>query len=209
MLSQGQVGPITSTADGVQVALRTGKLGEQIVSELHGRYYETCYRRALFAAANQAATVTTVGLATTYTGLCLSNPLGSSINISILKAAAAFPVAPAAAIVVGLMVGYNAGTNVTHTTPSTTLRSNFVGVGAAPVGLVDTAATLPTAPTLQKVMGIVGTGAITVYGGIPAIEEDFEGNIILPPGAYCAFYTSAASAASGFFGSFKWEEIPV
>lgn len=209
MLSQGQVGPISNTADGVQVAMRAGKLGEQIVSELHGRYYETCYRRALFGAANQAATVTTVGLATTYTGLVLSNPVGSSVNLSIIKVAAAFPVAPAAAIVVGLMVGYNAGTNVTHTTPSTTLRSNFVGVGNAPVGLVDTAATLPTAPTLQKVMGVVGTGAITVYGGIPAIEEDFDGSIILPPGAYAAIYTSAASAASGFFGSLKWEEVPV
>ena len=201
MLSQGQVGPITSTSDGVQVALRAGRLGDQIISELHPRYYEECYRRAVFSAANQTATVTSVALATTYTGLVLSNPVGSSVNLVLIKTAAAFPVAPAAAVVVGLMLGYNAGTNVTHTTPVTP-RSNFIGVGASPVGLVDAAATLPTAPTLQKVMGIVGTGAITTYGGINAVEEDFEGSIILPPGAYAAIYTSAASAAAGFFGRF-------
>jgi hypothetical protein len=208
MLSQGQVGPIATTADGVQVAMRAGRLGEQIVSELHPRYYETCFRRAVFSAANQAATVTTVGLATTYTGLILCNPVGSSVNLAIMKVAAAFPVAPAAVVVVGLMLGYNAGTNVTHTTPVTP-RSNFFGVGAAPVGLTDVAATMPTAPTLQKVMGTVGTGAVTTFGGITAIEDDFEGSIILPPGAYAAIYTSAASGAAGFFGSFNWEEVPV
>jgi hypothetical protein len=208
MLSQGQVGPISNAADGVQVAFRQGKLGEQIMSELHGRYYESCYRRAQFNAANQAGQVTTVGLATTYTGLVLSNPIGSGINLVLEKVGVAFPVAVAAGLVYGLMVGYNSGTAVTHTTPSTTLRSNFVGVGAAPVGLVDTVATLPTAPTVSHVFGAIGTAAITAPMTLPTCFYDLEGSVILPPGAYAAIYTSAASGAAGMFGSFTWEEVP-
>lgn len=208
MLSEAKVGPPSTLTDGVNAALRTGRQGDQIVSELHGRYYETCYRRNLFHAANQTGVATTVGLATTYTGLCLSNPVGSAVNLVIVKVGASFPVAVAAGLTVGLMVGYNAGTNVTHTTPSTTLRSCFVGVGAAPVGLVDTACTFPTAPTLAKVMGTIGTAAITAISMESAISEDFEGSIILPPGGYAAIFTSAASGALGFLGSIKWEEVP-
>ena len=50
MLVQKQVGPLATTASitpGVQVNGRAGNMGEDIVSELHGRYYEGTYRRAL------------------------------------------------------------------------------------------------------------------------------------------------------------------
>lgn len=209
MLSQGQVGPLTNTADGVQVPLRTGKLGDQISSLLHGAYYESAYRRAQFMAANQTGVATTVGLATTYTGLCLSNPVGSSVNLVIQKVGIAFPVAVAAGLVYGLMVGYHAATNVTHTTPSTTLRNGFVGVGAAPVGLVDTAATLPIAPTVACIFGAVGTAAVTAPATMPPAVYDMDGSIVLPPGAFCALFTSAASGALGMLGSINWEEVPV
>ncbi len=207
MLSQGQVGPITSTADGVQVALRAGKLGEQIVSELHARYYETNYRRALMTAANQSGQTTSVGFATTYTGLCLSNPLGSGVNLVLTKVDVAFSIVPAAVMAVGVMTGYNGSTNVTHTTPGTP-RSQFFGAGAVGAGLVDTAATLPTAPVLNTLLGSMGTAAITAVSEMPAFSRDLEGTIILPPGAYAAIYTSSASGASGLWASFSWEEVP-
>lgn len=203
MLSQGQVGPISSTADGVQVALRAGKQGDQIVSELHGRYYESAYRRAQFLAANQAAQATSAALATTYTGLCISNPVGSSINVVLEKVGITLAAAPAAIAPIGLMVGYNASTNVTHTA-AVTPRNSFVGVGAAPVALVDSSATLPTAPTVAvALMG--GFTAAALPGTGPALV-DLEGAIILPPGAYAAIYT--LTATSGIF-SFQWEETPV
>lgn len=211
MLSQGQVGPIASTADGIQVALRAGKLGEQIVSELHPRYYETAYRRNMFGGANQVASVTSANLLTAaaYTGLVLSNPTGSSVNLVLSKVSASFPVTPAAAIVVGLAVGYNASAN--HTTPvAGTLGNNFVGVGAAPVGLIATSvATLSAVQTIRKIMGTVGTGALTTFGAVLAIEEDFEGSVILPPGAFCTIYTSTAANTAGFLGSYHWEEVPI
>lgn len=210
MIIQGQVGPSATTASlapSSQPVMRLGNMGDQIVSELHGKYYETTYRRNMFFGGIVGQT-TTVGLATTYTGLCLSNPIGSPVNIVITQAGYAFLVAFAAASSVGIMTGYNSGTNVTHTTP-VTVRSQFVGIGQAGVGLLDSASTLPTAPFINTVFGAGLTGAITTtpfgVGGL----VDINGMIILPPGAYAAFYTSTASGTNSSSFSFSWEEIPV
>jgi len=206
MLVQGQVGPVASTqslSPGIQAPARAGNMGDLIVSELHGRYYEAAYRRALFNAANQAAQATSVALATAYTGLVLSNPIGSPVNLVLNKVGIALTAAPAAIAAIGLMAGYNSGANVTHTTPGTP-RNKFFGAGAAGSGLVDTAATLPTAPVLvEPLMG--GFTAAALPGVGPALV-DVEGGLILPPGAYAAIYS--LTSITGLF-SFDWEEVPV
>ena len=209
MLTQGQVGALSATqsiAPGTQVPLRQGNMGDAIFSELHGRYYEATYKRSVFNAAITGQ-VTTVGLATTHTGLVLSNPVGSTVNLVLLKFGYGFTVVFAAVASVGLAIGYNSGTNVTHTTPVTP-RSNFVGAGAAGVGLVDSSSTLPTAPTLHTILGAGLTGAVTVQTYSGALI-DLEGSIILPPGAYVATYTSAVCGAAGGHFSFSWEEVPI
>lgn len=210
MLVQGQVAPIAATASiapGTQAPMRQGNLGEQVVQQLHGKYYESTYRRAVYNA-SIVGQVTTVGAALTYTGLVLCNPVGSTVNLVVLKAGYAFLVAFPAAATVGLMTGYNAGTNVTHTTPAV-VKSNFIGVGGSGVGLCDSSATLPTAPILNTVLATGLTGAITTVPSLAVTNVDLDGSIILPPGAYCAFYTSTVSgAASGSF-SLTWEEVPV
>lgn len=212
MQIQPQVGTIattTSLGNGTLAPnVRAGNMGELIKSDLQPRYYESNYRRAMFNAANQATTATTAGLATTYTGLVLSNPIGSTVNLIVTKVGYSFGVAFTAAAAIGVMVGYNSGTNVTHTTPSTP-RSSFVGVGAAGVGLVDVAATLPTAPVVHTIFGTGLTGAITTEEAVSAEIVDMEGSIILPPGAYAAIYTSTASGAASFIGSIAWTEVPV
>ena len=208
MQLQSTVGaPSASQAPGQQPNLRAGALSDLIVSEFMGRYAEATYRRQQFSAANQAAAATTAGLATTYTGLCLSNPIGSGINLHLNKVGFASIVAQTSAFAVGLMVGYSAAANVTHTTPGAP-RSNFVGVGSAGVGLVDTAATLPTAPTVQAIFGTVHTGAITVDSVTGLAMVDFEGSLILPPGAFAAVYTSAASVAASILAAMGWQELP-
>lgn len=211
MLIQGQVGPVSTTSSvsaGTIAPGRQGNMGELIVSEVQPRYYEAAYRRALFNGANQVGTVTTVGLATTYTGLCLSNPVGSTVNLVLTKVGFAFLVAFAAGSAIGLMQGYNSGTNVTHTTPGTP-RSAFFGAGAVGVGLIDVACTFPTAPFVTHIFAAGLTGAITTAPMVPGTLPDLEGGVILPPGAYAAIYTSTVSAAASLFGSMQWLEVPV
>lgn len=204
MLSQAQVGPQAAAAgDGAQLVLRIGKQGDQIISELHPRYYEQTYRGNMFIAATQAAQAVSIALATTYTGLLLSNPLGNSKNLVLHKVGIGLSAAPAAIAPLGLLVGFNGSTNVTHTTPSTTLRNALLG-GAAPTGLVDTAATLPTAPTLASVLMGGFTAAALPSSSLSLI--DIEGSIILPPGGYAGIY--ALTAVTGLF-SLAWEEVPI
>jgi hypothetical protein len=115
-------------------------------------------------------------------------------------------VAQAAAILIGIQTGFNSGTAVTQTTPLVPL-SNFVGQPAG-VGLIASAVTLPTAPTRLILLGSLTTSAITTQiGGGNVI--DMEGSIVIPPGGYAAFYTSAASAASSLAFGMHWEEVSI
>lgn len=210
MLIQGQVGPVTSSgslAVGTQQPLRQGNMGDAIISELHGRYYEAAYRRTIFTAANQAAVATVALGTTTYTGLSISNPAASGVNLVLLKGSYALSVAVPTAGYLGIETGYNAATAVTHTTPGTVL-STLIGVGSAGQGLVDTASTLPTAPTARIFLANTGTVATTGFNTSPLQIFDLEGSIILPPGGYAAYYTFATNTASWFF-SWIWEEVPL
>lgn len=217
MLIQNQVGPIattTSISPGLQVPARAGQLGDMIVSELHGRYYESTYRRAMFTGATQAviATATVAGLTTATTGVpVLYNPIGNTNNVVITKVAMGFVLAPAAPLIYGIATGFNGATTLAGTLTSVIPKSRFIGLGAAPTALMYFSAsiTLPTIPTLDIILGTVDTGAITTAPGGPAVVYDLEGSIILPPGAYALVYTSTAMLANSLMASFQWEEVPI
>jgi hypothetical protein len=207
MLIQGEVGPSSSSSigSGANVNIRQGQLGEVIVNELHGRYYETAYRRALFTGASTAGTVTTVGLATTYTGFVLANPVQSPVNLVINKVGIAFLVAFAAASAVGIMTGQSF-TPLSGLATNASAKSAFVGAPAGN-GVVYSGATLST-PTLHTVLYTGLTGAITTTPGF-LNQTDLEGSIILPPGGFAAIYTSTASGAASLIASMQWEEVPL
>jgi hypothetical protein len=197
-----------NNSDSQPFVARGGKQGEQLASELHGRYYEQTYRDHVFSG-SIVGQVTTVGTNTTYTGLCLSNPISSTKNLVVLSAGYSFIVAFSAAAHIGLMTGYNVATNVTHTTAVTVRSQRFTGTTATnAVGLLDSAATLPTTPTVNLILGSGLTGAITTTPHIGPTIFDVAGQLILAPGAYCAFYTSTASGTAGGAFSFSWEEVP-
>ena len=217
MLIQNQVGPIASTSSispGIQSPGRAGQLGDTIISELHGRYYETTYRRANFTGATQAvlATATIAGLGTAVTGVpVLYNPIGNTNNVVINKVSLSILLAPAAPIAIGIATGYNAGVAVSGTLTSVTPKSRFIGQGAVPTAQMyfSAAITLPTAPTLDVILCTADTGAITTApAGVGGIY-DLEGGIILPPGAYAVLYTSGVLVASALLAAFQWEEVPI
>jgi hypothetical protein len=212
MIIQGQVGPLstsTSISAGQQTIARYGNMGDQIVSELHGRYYEAAYRRSIYYGANPTAVTTTAvtsGTTTAITGIAVSNPINSPVNLVLLKAGySLFAVGAASSFFLG--VGYNSSTNVTHTT-ALTVRNGYVGVSSAGYGLVDSSYTVPTAMNFTHTFGSVGSVATTSWASGPAAFIDFEGSVILPPGAYAAILTNVAQT-SNFFGSMSWEEVPL
>jgi len=203
----GQVGPDGPFNDGTSPQIYFGVTGEPELSDAHAAYQEQNLRRAIFSGGVNGRT-TTVGLATTYTGLCLSNTIGSPVNLALIKIGFGFTVAFTAASVVGLMTGYSPTTNVTHTTPVVPRSQYFSGVGGS-AGLLDQAATLPVAPTLNTFLGYGLTGLITTQQQTNLSFIDVDGSIIVPPGGYVAFYTSTASGTNSGQFSMTWEEIPI
>ena len=200
----GPQGP-SSAGSGIQ-NLRGGASGEVVVQELHGRYYETAARKAIFAGANTAGVTTSAGFATTCTGLILTNPTGSTVNLVLNKVSYAALVAQTAALIFGLQTGVNPAAQVTQTTPIVP-AGNFVGQPQGQ-GLLASAATLSVAPTRLILLDSLLTGAITTLpqGGKMI---DMEGSLVIPPGGFVATYTSAASVASSLAFGFQWEEVPV
>src|ERR1051326_4280161 len=83
---RGQVG-IQTLQDGAEQTIRLGRQAEQVVTELHGRYYEQAYRRNLYTA--YAVSVATSVVGTAMVGLQVWNGsiVGGTngVNLAILK----------------------------------------------------------------------------------------------------------------------------
>jgi hypothetical protein len=195
------VGPQTGT-DGAVVAQRAGRTGEGVFTELQARYAEQTIRGNTFLAANTGAQAVSVALATTYTGLCLSNPVGSARNLILIEASYALTVAPAAIASIHLIGGSSATTQVTHTTPITP-TSAFLGSSFTAAGKADSAATIPTPIYLDSLMGGFTAAALP---SSPNTSFEIAGRIVLAPGGFVAI--GALTAVTGI-GSFTWVEVAV
>ena len=202
MIIQGQVGQptISTLSAGTTPPVRQGQLGDVIVSELHGRYYETAYRRNMYTATLTAGTTTSAALSTTFTGLLLLNPNNSQVNIVVNKVGFSFLVAFTAAAAIGLQTGNQSTALLSGlTTTNTSVRPNYVGAGIG-TGLTYSAATT-TGPVLQQLFGAGLTGAITTAGGISAQGNIYSGKAVgfavgsgnTNSGAYIEFNSGANS----------------
>lgn len=203
MRIEAVIGPVGPMADGTFVTPRLGKFLEQMVSELNPRYYEQAYRGRVFSASSAAGT-SSAGLATTYTGgVCVSNPVGSLVNLVPIKISAALVVVSAALTAAGVITGYAAGGVTVHTTALVPV-SGAIGAAIVPVAKVDQACTLVGTPGWEEFFATTG---ITV--GAYAAVFDPEGSIIVPPGGYVATGTTIASPAAGAMSTISWMEVPV
>lgn len=201
--------PANQIAVGVQnnpdssnlITARGGKQGDQILSELHARYYETTYRQNMFSLCTQGTGVTTTAaLATTWTGLGVANPVGSGVNL-VLNKFGATQFAAGAAATIGIMGG--AGVIASTLTP----QSRIIGGGLVSKMNGSAGATIST-PVLIASFGSLGSVATTAYGLEAGIFVDLEGSIIVPPGSFIASYTSVVTTSALQF-HYAWEEVPL
>lgn len=178
-----------------------------------GQYYPISIRGDLFNGGNQAVVTTALsaGLGLTVTGgLTLVNPLNSPMNLVIQSASATFVSAPAAAGAIGVAVGYSAVTAVSGTlTTVSNQNANPASTNTSSGHLYSSpSVVLPAAPVLVKLLGATGTAAETTAPVVPKVEANIQGSIIVPPGGYATFVSSAAGPASSFMGNFSWVELP-
>lgn len=212
-MGQGPIGTtIAVSPTGSNVPSKMDAQGALSMGQRHGKYYSAAYGAkagspgALFGCANATGVALSAALATTYVGLCLSNPAASGVNLALKRVRGVITVAPAAITALGLIVGYAAGGITVHTTSlDAAIVNQFVGVAApATAAHVDSACTLVGTPRWDRWFG-AGLGATANL----AIAEDLDDAVILPPGAYAAIGANIAGPAAGFFGSFEWEELGI
>jgi hypothetical protein len=195
----GKVGA-QSLSDGSTGPVRLDSRGNLVVAQ-GGKYRDAAEAGRLYVACNQAAVALTAAMATTYTGLVLSNPSTSAKNFVLCGCGYATTIAVPTATAIGLMTGVNAGDAAAAITP----RNRLIG-GAASVAVVDNGCTLVGTPVLEQVFGTAWTEATTAGTVGPKNWIDLEGSLVVPPGAYAAFYSTAANSAA-FLCWFMWEEV--
>jgi hypothetical protein len=215
----GAIGAPTTTnaADGINLPILQGKQGELIASELHGKYFTQNYRGNLYYASTAAAGVTvSIFSNASFTGLGLWNQ--GTKNMSIVRTMIGCNGAAATAEAGFGYSWFNAGTAigtaapVSATTPITATRGTcnvgtVTGQGSS-TALAVSAATLTTAMTWGRFSGFSSsTGAITTQIALGMFIENFDGDMIIPPGWFWAMTSSIASG--GTFGlTAVWEEFP-
>jgi len=171
---------------------------------VQSKYGDALRRGRTFFACNSAIQALSVNSATA-TGLILSNPVTSGVNLVLLQLCIAVASAPGAQsnmILTGTLLT-TANANTTHTTPLT-VKNALIGTSGIGAGLADSAATVPTPAALRAIGGgVIGAAALnTMY-----IRDDIDGIIMLAPG--CVISLQAMTTAMSVVASLTWEEVPV
>ena len=202
MQLQGLVGEQRNSNGVSPVGLRQLPQGDLAVSELHARYFEQGRAGNVFSAASQAATSVSAGLATTYTGLLLYNPVGSGVMLVPSKVKYALSAAPAAAANIGLIAGFAPAGGVSALTTRLANQSSQIGNASIGKAIALSAATITTPTWLFELYDAFTAAAFPS----PTPPVDLEGIYQILPGGFIAI--GATTAVSGL-GVIVWEEVPI
>jgi len=216
------VGPQLA-ADSAVIGSRAGRQGDQIVSELHGRFYEQCLRGNLYgtgmtsAVALSANTITLT--ATTTPILGIYNPPSSPVNAVVLQATLQDYINNVTSVFPGPFVWAGSTGNVAVSTGLTPTNlktlaaagSNCKGFAGATAltGLTNNlvafmGAGFPTASGLLTTTVAASTPTPSV-GGV----ENIDGAIIVVPGGVLALLNVTSSTTHSVWGRLIWEEVPI
>lgn len=205
MLLEGAVGPAPS-ALGTHSPIRLGRQAEGIVQDAHARYHEAAAGRALFSASLQAGAALGTALTATAVTLTLYNPVGSGVNLSVIRGGVAITTAPAGSAALVWASNHNAVAAIPSgvTALASGARAYPLGNTTVPQAQVYSAATLPAAPTVIRTLAnVLATGGTS--GAV--LADDVQGAIEIGPGAAVTIQ-NIGTAMSGIV-DIAWEEIPI
>ena len=221
----GQVGaPSQSLGVGsANVPFRQGQLGEMVVSELNGRFYEQAYRGNLYSAgtlAVNALSANTITLTNSTTPILgVYNPTTSTANLVILQASLqCFINSLTSGAGPGAFVwAWSVGNTAVSTGTAPLNRKTMVAAGSQAQGMVNTALTGLTnnlviyeGADFQAPAGVtyttIGSTSVSVpIGGV----QNFDGSLIVPPGGVLALLNTTSCTTFSVVGRLLWEEVPL
>lgn len=196
----------TSAPDNSDNPLGLGRQTEQLVSEIHGKYYTANYRKVLFGFNVTAVTVPVVasGLVSVFS---LYNPAGSPVNLEIVDFDMGLVLATTVVDVLGL---YTSSIPLTAKGTFTTAGSpvsGVVGSGLVGYGVPYSAYTHSGTPTRHSILATFGAVTDAQMG---SFNIPIDGKIIIPPGVIVsAAMSTAAGTAAGIDLGVRWLEVPL
>jgi hypothetical protein len=202
----GQVGP-TLISDGVSSQpFRQGKTGEQIISELQGRYYENTVRGNVFMAHAIVTAPVIYSTAAGTGGPLLWNPTPNK-NAVILGVTCGITVVTTVAAALGLTG--NTGQTSAPTSTTAIDSSGCLYVSAAKPDMnVYRIGTPVNAGNFFLPFAQLHTGALTTDTfGLGFV--DIGGLIVVPPNAWCSIAASATATTTIAQLGLIWAEVPV
>ncbi len=203
------VGPTSGTDGSSPASVRYDRTGAQVVTQAHGKYFESSVRGKLFAASETGSGTAPGTTVSTTAALVLYNPQGSGIVLAIKKRAVTYF---SGTLGTGTMFDCGLG-NATQTAPSggTALvtRSLCIGNAAAGVGLARVGATVVAPLVLWPAFYLAPELASSVTAPQNG-TEDIDGAICVLPG--CTYQMQAVAAAGTsplICPAVMWEEVPI
>lgn len=198
---------------------RLGDERQLVADSLHGKHYQDTLRGRVFS-----QSVTPLGIAIpiyTATDLlgvpCIWNPIGSGVNVELIKYAFARASGITAFAVVGLMARSGVG-SVIGTGQQITAFAESTPINGLIGGGQKSAVKSSNAGQVTVVAGVAAEFIRCMDAIYPAIdttaiesakhEYDFDGTVIVPPGTMV--WPAATKASVALFGqSLVWKEIPI
>ena len=206
-MGQKLVGPQT-LADGNTGEGRIGRTGEDVVSELHGKFYEQAKRGNVYSGVTAVSGVAPGTAIGTTAAFALYNPLNSGFDLVILRASMSYL---SGTLGIGFVnwimhtAAVQAGAAVTGTAISVVRANGQNGVG---VGKPLTTATV-VAGVLTRLFGnlppMLASSVLTPW----RLDDDVDGALVVPPGAAVSLQATAAAGTSPLvIFDCLWEEVP-
>jgi hypothetical protein len=222
---RGQVGPVT-LGDGADAPMRQGRTAEQIVQELHGRFYETNYRSALFSGGMGLTSISNVTYTTATLGATATpvagvwNPAASGVNLVILQALLGVGITALQATGAAPFAwAMSTGNGAISTGAQPLNRKTLALAGSQARDMTNVALTGLTNNLVVRFASALGGGSNvqaaflqTAAGALPAqlaSVEYLEGSIIVPPGGVLALLATATGVAHSATSGLLWEEVNV
>jgi hypothetical protein len=195
MRFEGVVGaPSGQLGDGVERAIRLGKLGELVVGG-GARYAEAVRRGACFRAQTAVSGVAPGTVIGTAAALSLANPLGSGIDLAILEVSMGYISGTLGAGSV-MLCGNRITTGAVPTGTVITAVNARIGDPRTATGQAKTTATLAVAPSVIGPFCSIGAHLASTAVAPWQIVRDINGGIVIAPGGVFSLQGVAAAGTS-------------
>ena len=205
----GRVGPITS-GEGTTPQTRSGKTGEQIIAQAHGKYYEAVHRGNCYcgsAGATGQNPGTALGTSALFT---LWNPQGSGKRLKVMRASLGYISGTLGAGTIFYCVNNNPTTALPSGGTAVTPVNCDIGAANNSVAKVSYGATLPATPTAIRPFASLDAELASSVVGFRSVTEDVDGEFVVEPGCGLSLEGVCASGSSPVVSpGFTWEEVPI